>query len=290
MIVGYIGLGAMGRPMAANLARSFTTRVWNRTSSVASDHARGHGTVAVGSLAELAGVDVVCSCLPTDAEVAAVADELGPLLADGAVWLDHTSGDPAGAREIAQRLAGHGVGYLDAPVSGGTDGAAAATLAVMVGGDAQLLEQVTPVLDAVSAHVVHLGDVGAGMAVKAVNQMLLATHLWVAAEGLTMLAAAGVSPAKAIEVINSATGRSAVTEKHIPERALTGAYPKTFALRLIDKDVALASGFAHGLGVATPLLDLVRDLTDEAAASLDADADHVEIVRYVEQRAGVQLR
>jgi 3-hydroxyisobutyrate dehydrogenase len=225
MQVGFIGLGAMGRPMAANLARHLPTSVWNRTAAVATDHAATHGTLAVADVLDLAVVDVVASCLPTDAEVAAIAAELGPALRPGTVWLDHTSGAPAGSRAVAEALAAFDVGYLDAPVSGGTDGAERGALTVMVGGDERTLERVGPVLDAVAARVVHVGAVGAGMAVKAVNNALLAASLWAAAEGLVALQAAGVDASRALEVIAASSGRSFATEVLIPDRVVTRSFP-----------------------------------------------------------------
>ena len=286
--VAFLGLGAMGRPMAANLAARWPTTVWNRTTSVAEAHAAEHGSRAALELAEVAGAQVVCTCLPTDVEVAALATALGPQLAPGTVWIDHTSGDPAGARDVAALLAGYDVGYLDAPVSGGTDGAHRGALTVMVGGDAEDLAAVTPVLDAVAARVVHVGDVGAGMAVKAVNNALLATSLWAAAEGLTALAAQGVAPQAALEVIAGSTGRSFATETLIPDRVLDRSFPHTFALALLAKDVRLAGSVLAGAEVDAPVLHLIEQLTSAAAVELEG-ADHVELVRVVERAVGVEL-
>lgn len=288
MQVAFLGLGAMGRPMAANLARQWPTTVWNRTAAVTEAHHVAHGTSMAESLEELPPVDVVCTCLPTDAEVAAVAEVVGPRLTPGTVWVDHTSGDPSGSREVGSRLAGHGVAYLDAPVSGGTSGAAAGTLTVMVGGDEEALERVRPVLAAVAANVVHVGPVGTGMAVKAINNALLATSLWAAAEGLVALTAAGADPAAALEVIGTSTGRSFATQTLLPERVLTRAFPRTFALGLLAKDVGLAGGVLAEAQVDGPLLRLVEELTAGAAAEL-GDADHVELVRLVERAAGVEI-
>ena len=289
MRVAYVGLGAMGRPMAANLAASFPTTVFNRTAGVAHDHVAAHGGRAVEQLADLADAEVVCTCLPTDVEVAAVARVLGPLLAPGTVWLDHTSGAPQGSREVATALSGHGVDYLDAPVSGGTDGAARGALTVMIGGDAATLDRIRPVLGAVAERVVHVGGVGAGMAVKAVNNVLLATSLRAAAEGLAALARLGVPAATALEVINASSGRSFATERLLPERVLPRTFPFTFALELLAKDAGLAEVVVADAGVQTPLLTAVAALTRETAAELGPGADHVELVRVVEAAAGVHL-
>lgn len=288
MQVAYIGLGAMGRPMAANLAAQWPTIVWNRTVAVAETHRAAHGGAVATSLEGFGAVGVVCSCLPTDVEVAAVARVVGPTLQPGTVWVDHTSGDPTGSRDVARVLEGFGVGYLDAPVSGGTDGAAAGTLTVMVGGAEEDLDRVRPVLETVAARVVHVGPVGAGMAVKAVNNALLATSLWAAAEGLTALTAAGVDPDAALQVIGSSSGRSFATQTLLPERVLTRAFPRTFALGLLAKDVRLASGVLEDGGVDGRVLRLVDELTAAAAEEL-GEADHVELVKLVERAAGVEI-
>jgi 3-hydroxyisobutyrate dehydrogenase len=288
--IGYVGLGAMGGPMAARLAGAFPTRVWNRTGAVAAAHAAAHGSSAVGEVTDLADVDVVCTCLPTDVEVAAVAEVLGPRLRPGTVWLDHTSGAPAGSREVARGLAAHDVTYLDAPVSGGTAGAEQGTLTVMVGGDPDALGRVTDVLAAVAARVVPVGPVGAGMAVKAVNNALLATSLWAAAEGLAALQAAGVPASRALEVVNASSGRSFATEVLIAERVVTRTFPPTFALALLAKDVGLARAVLAEQGVEAPVVDRVAALTAAAAEELGPAADHVELVRVVEAANGIELR
>lgn len=286
--VAFLGLGAMGRPMAARLAQHGPTTVWNRTPGRAREHQEAHGTSAAQQLADLGPVDVVCSCLPTDVEVRAVAEQLAPNLAPGTVWLDHTSGAPAGARDLAALLADAGVDYLDAPVSGGTAGAEAGTLTTMVGGDPDALDRVRPVLAATTGRVVHVGPSGAGMAVKAVNNALLATSLWAAAEGLTALAAQGVPADRAIEVIATSSGRSFATDTLIPERVLDRSFPHTFALSLLAKDVGLAQGILDDAEVPAAVLTLVDELTRRAAEQLPG-ADHVELVRIVEQQTGIEL-
>lgn len=289
MEVGFVGLGAMGGPMAANLATRFPTTVWNRTAAVAEAHAAAHGTTVADELTDLADVDVVCTCLPTDVEVAAVAQALGPVLRPGTVWLDHTSGAPAGSRDVAAALAAHDVAYLDAPVSGGTAGAERGELTVMVGGDAEELERVGTVLDAVAARVVHVGPVGSGMAVKAVNNALLAAGLWAAAEGLAALQAAGVDASRALEVVNASSGRSFATEVLVAERVVTRTFPRTFALALLAKDVGIARDVLAEQGVDGRVLALVDELTAAASRTLGVDADHVELVRTIEAAVGVEL-
>lgn len=288
-MIGFIGLGAMGRPMAGNLATAAPTMVWNRTRAVAEAHAEEHGTEVAEVLTDLAEADVIVSCLPTTAEVAAVAGQLGPQLGPGVVWIDHTSGDPEASRTLAAQLGDHGVAYLDAPVSGGTDGAATGTLTVMVGGDPAVLEDVRWCLEAVGERIVHVGPLGAGHATKAVNNALLAANLWAAAEGFAALSAAGVRASLALEVVNGSSGRSYVTERLFPERVVTREFPNTFALPLLAKDVRLAGDVLRAAGLDADVLPLVERLTAAAADELGPDADHSELVRLVERAAGVEL-
>jgi 3-hydroxyisobutyrate dehydrogenase len=239
------------------------------------------------------GAAVVVTCLPTSREVEALLDGPDGLLAGlapGALLADCTSGDPAGSRRIAARLAERGVAFVDAPVSGGTSGAAAGTLTVMVGGDTADLERARPVFEAFGRRIVHCGPVGAGDAVKAVNNALLAVHVWSAAEGLATLAKAGVDPSVALEVINTSSGRSNTSENLFPERVLTGAFPRTFRLALLDKDIGIAADVAREQRVPTPLLQLTAELFRLAHHELGEEADHVEAVRVVERWAGVEIR
>lgn len=288
-MIGFIGLGAMGRPMAANLATVTPTTVWNRTHAVALEHAELHGTEVADDLVALADADVIVTCLPTTAEVAAVAELLAPHLGPGVVWIDHTSGDPQASRRLAAELGDHGVAYLDAPVSGGTDGAATGTLTVMVGGDAAVLEDVRWCLEAVGQLIVHVGPLGAGHATKAVNNALLAANLWAAAEGFAALTAAGVQASTALEVVNASSGRSFATDRLFRERVVTREFPNTFALPLLAKDVRLAGEVLRAGGIEGPVLALVEQLTDAAADELGAGADHTELVKITERAAGVEL-
>lgn len=292
--VAFLGLGAIGAPMARHLATdAFDLALWNRTAAKAHAVADGRRARVAATPADAArGADIVITCLPTSREVETLLDGDAGLLAGlarGAVVVDCTSGDPASSQRIADRLAGHGVGFLDAPVSGGVAGAEKGALTVMVGGDAALLERVHPVLAAFGSKIVHCGAVGAGHAIKAVNNALLAVHVWSAAEGLAALARAGVAPAVALDVINASSGRSNASEHLVPQRVLTRAFPRTFRLALLDKDIGIAADFARAQGVAAPLLQLTAELFRLAHRELGEDADHVEAVKLVERWAGVEI-
>ncbi|GAA6757753.1 NAD(P)-dependent oxidoreductase [Thermus oshimai] len=286
--VAFLGLGAMGYPMAGHLARRFPTLVWNRTFEKALRHQAEFGSKAV-PLEEVAEARVVFTCLPTTKEVAEVAERLFPHLRPGTYWVDATSGEPEASRRLAERLLERGVVYLDAPVSGGTAGAERGTLTVMMGGPEEGVEAVRPYL-AYAKKVVHVGPVGAGHAVKAINNALLAVNLWAAGEGLVALVKQGVSAEKALEVINASSGRSNATENLIPERVLTRAFPKTFALGLLVKDLGIAMGVLDGEKAPSPLLRLTRELYEVAKRALGGEADHVEALKVLEAWGGAEIR
>src|SRR5690348_42172 len=293
--VAFLGLGAIGRPMAARLAHAtgITLAVWNRTAERAESFGREHGARVAATPADAArGADVVITCLPVSADVESLLDGNDGLLATmakGATLVDCTSGDPATSRRIAATLVEHGVGFLDAPVSGGTSGAEQGTLTVMVGGDAALLDRVRPVLEAFGKKIVHCGPVGAGDALKSANNALLAVNVWSTGEGLAALAKAGVRPDVALDVINASSGRSNASMNLFPERVLTRAFPRTFRVALLDKDVGIAAGVAREQKVASPLLQLTAELFRLAHVELGEEADHVEAVKLIERWAGQEI-
>ena len=293
--VAFLGLGAIGTPMARHLAvPEFSLSVWNRTPAKATAFAAEFAVRAAATPGKAArGTDIIITCLPSSREVEALLDGPNGLLAGmakGSVLVDCTSGDPATSRRIAARLAERGIGFLDAPVSGGVAGAEIATLTVMVGGDAAILERVMPVLDAFGEKIVHCGPVGAGHALKAINQAMLAIHIWSLGEGLAALEKAGVTAAVALDVINASSGRSNSSQNLFPQRVLTRAFPRTFRLALLDKDVGIAAQVAREQKVPSPLLQLTAELFAAAHRELGEEADHVEVVKIIEHQAGVEIK
>jgi 3-hydroxyisobutyrate dehydrogenase len=293
--VAFLGLGAIGRPMAARLAHAegVTLTVWNRSPDKAASFATEHGVEQAPRAADAArGAEVVITCFPVSADVESVLEgEQGLLaaMARGTVLVDCTSGDPATSRRIAATLAGQDIGFLDAPVSGGVKGAVEGALTIMVGGDPSLLDRVRPVLEHCGKKIVHCGPVGAGDALKAVNNALLAIHIWSAGEGLVTLAKAGVKPDVALDVINASSGRSNSSMNLFPERVLTRAFPRTFRLALLDKDIGIAAEVAREQKVPAPLMQLTADLFRIAHNALGEEADHVETVKLIEQWAGQEI-
>jgi 3-hydroxyisobutyrate dehydrogenase len=280
--------------MAAHLAKRGSLVVWNRTQARAIEFAKTNPARVAGTPREAAaGSEVIITCLPTSREVETVLDGSDGVLAGagpGSLLLDCTSGDPASSRRIAARLAGRNIAFADAPVSGGVNGANAGTLTIMVGAEPQVFQRAQPILVAFGKRIQHVGPVGAGHAVKAVNNALLAVNLLAVGEGLAALAKAGVNPRSALEVLNASSGRSFVTESLVPERVLTGAYPRTFRLALLDKDVGIARSFVREAGVDAVMLDVAGRLLSQARSQLGEEADHVEVVRLIEEAAGVQIR
>ena len=294
MRVAFLGLGAIGTPMAAHLAKPpFDLTVWNRTKAKADAFASEYDATAAGSAAEaVRNADVVITCLPSSREVRDLVDGAEGILSaipQGALLIDCTSGDPATSKAIAESLAARGIDFVDAPVSGGVKGAVAGTLTIMCGGSNEAVERARPVLQAFGKKIVHCGSIGAGDAVKAMNQALLAVHIWSGGEALATLAKLGVSASIALDVINGSSGRSNTSENLFPERVIGRAFPRTFKLALLDKDIGIAADISAESGVPTPLIDLVASLIGQARSELGEEADHVEAVRVIESRAGVTI-
>ena len=295
MKVAFLGLGDIGALMAEHLSRDpFDLVVWNRTAAKAEDFVREHKARLAATPAEaVKNAEVVITCLPSSIEVEAILHgENGMLeaLRKGAVLVDCTSGDPPTSRSIAAELGGRGVDFIDAPVSGGTTAAKSGSLTVMWGGEALVFERVRPAIEAFGKKIVHAGPVGSGDALKAVNNALLAVHILSTAEGLAVLVKAGVDPKVALEVINASSGRSNSSENLIPQRVLTRAFPRTFRLALLEKDIGIAAVLADDLGARTPLISLAAARFHEARGRLGEAADHVEAVKMIEEENGIEIK
>ncbi|HUL69517.1 MAG TPA: NAD(P)-dependent oxidoreductase [Gemmatimonadales bacterium] len=292
--VSFLGLGAIGTPMASHLVGRYDLAVWNRTAARAEVFVQQHGGRAVPTpRAAATGSSVVFTCLPTSRDLERLLDGPDGLeggLERGALLIDCTSGDPATSIRIAQRLAMRGVGFIDAPVSGGTNGAAAGTLTVMAGGAEADVQRGRPYLESFATRIEHVGPVGAGHALKAINNSLLAVNILALAEGLAGLAKAGVAPRKALEVLNASSGRSFVSEVLVPERVLTGAFPNTFRLALLAKDVGIGVQLLESQHVGGPMISLAAELFRAARAALGEEADYLEAIKLIERQAGVELR
>ncbi len=266
-MVAVVGLGNMGLAMLRRLvSQGRTPRAWDLDAERRAAAAAAGASVP-GGLSGAVGPEVILS-LPDAGASETVLSALLPVLPKGAVIVDTSTIAPSEARALAAKAEGWGCAYLDAPVSGGPAGAAAGTLAMMIGGEAAALGRARPVLDLLAAKLLHIGPSGAGQVAKLVNNLLVATNLVVSAEALRLGQAAGVAPEALLPVINGATGRSAATEVNWPRWILSGAFDSGFAAGLMRKDVRLALGLAEAVGA--PL-----DATARAAAAWEALRDAV---------------
>lgn len=257
MTVGVVGLGNMGLGMAATLVRKGFGVAGFDISETRRAMACAAGVQAFAALSELFGVaETLVFSLPNARDVEAVVRAEGGLLGHSrkkVVVIDTSTSDPGTTRRLAGLLATAGHALLDAPVSGGPSGAAAGTLTMMVGGAEEDLALVRPVLEALSSRIVHVGPSGAGNVAKLVNNLLVAAHLVTAREAMRLSEAAGLSAEDALRVVNTATGRSAVTEVMLPRWVLNGAFDSGFSAGLMRKDVRLALEMAAEAGIELPL-------------------------------------
>ena len=269
--VAFIGLGVMGSLMAQNLeAAGFAVQSYDLNGKGNRKSAR----------AAADGADVLITMLPDgDAMREAVLDALPGLRAD-AIVVDMSSSDPAGTRALGQALAKNDIRMVDAPVSGAKFKAKDGTLAIMVGGDKAVVEQVMPVLRKLGSEIFHVGPLGAGHAIKALNNYLGAAGTLAGFEALLIAQAFGLDPGPMLEAINASTGRNSTTVRKIPQDVLTGAFASGFKLALMTKDVGIAAGLARGLKVETPFLKETLKHWRAAQKQLPRDADHTEIYKY----------
>ena len=278
--VAFIGLGAMGYRMASHLPKHFdTVYVWNRNFDKAKQHAIEYGTQAV-ELSQAVQADVIFSCLPTSADVEALIKTLN--IKSGAIWVDCTSGVPASAQKLAERLKIQNIDFLDAPVSGQTIGAETATLTVMIGGDTEAFERALPAVQAFGKLIKHVGASGAGFAVKAVNNMLMAVNLCAATEGLSTLKAHGVNLNEALDCINASSGKSNATETILPQRVMNRTFPLSFALPLLAKDTGIAVDLVRQAKLSAPIIGLTQSLIQVANDTAKPNSDFSSVVKMYE--------
>lgn len=286
--VGVVGLGRMGLGMAANLAvKGFRTLGVDPSPERCGLAART-GVAVVATPAELfAASNVVIASLPTADHVVEVVEGEGGFLAKapaGAVFVDSSTSEASVSRRLAAAAAGKGLGFLDAPVSGGPAGAEAGTLTMMIGGDPAHLATAMPALEAISGKRLHVGASGAGNVAKLVNNLLVGAHLLTVSEAVRLSEAAGVPAADVLAVVNAASGRSAVSEVNYPRWVLNGAFDSGFTMGLMRKDVRLAAALIAEVGASLPVSDLVARIWADSAARL-ADAEDFNRIVQDEPKA-----
>jgi 3-hydroxyisobutyrate dehydrogenase len=288
--IGFVGLGTMGSAMAANLARAgFPLTVWNRTPGRA-EPLRQLGAVQATTPLEVAQAsDVVVACLTDSPQVAEVL--FGPRglaegFAPGSLFIDCSTISPAKAREFGERLGEHGVAMLDAPVSGGSEGAVAGTLTIMVGGEAGDLERGRDVLQAMGRTITHLGPLGSGQVAKAVNQVILCgTYLGVA-EGIVLAMKAGMDPEKLVAALGAGAAGSWVLQNR-SERMISDRYPLGFKIALHRKDLAIALELSRSVGAVLPVAGLAATIEDGLIAQGHGDEDNSALAIAVRRLSGM---
>src|SRR2546428_3431646 len=286
MKIGFIGLGAMGFPMARHLTKEHEVIVWNRTREKAERHAREFGSRLHRDLSDCAAAEVIITMLPTSREVDEIVDRLLPHLRRGTLWIDATSGDPNASRETAKRLAEKGVAFVDAPVTGATIGAENATLTIMIGGSAGDFDRAKDVLRLCGKTIIHAGETGAGHAIKVLTNSIMGATVWITAECLLIAKQFGIDLKTALAVTNAGSGRSNASENLLPMRLVEHKWPLIFKLVHHDKDIRIATSIAHQQHASTPMLALTQNLFTAALHQLADQADYIEVAKVIAEMNG----
>lgn len=289
--VGFVGIGNMGWPMAANLVRAgFDVVVCDTAAGRATSFAREVGGRAAATAADAAaGAGVLVTMLPTSAHVVPVIHEVQSSLPAGAVVVEMSSGVPSVTRALAADLDGRGVCLVDCPVSGGVARAVTGELSIMAGGDADALARVAPVLAALGTSVHHCGGVGTGQAMKSLNNLVSAGGFLIGIEALLIGQRCGLEPDRMIEVLNASSGTNNSTQNKYAQFVLTRAFDSGFGLDLMAKDLGIAVDMAREAGVAVPFSATCAALWASATGLLGPGRDHTEMARFSEAIGGLEL-
>lgn len=294
MNVGFIGLGAMGLPMAKRvLSAGHTIYTTFHRRREPAEELRAMGASILATSAEVAkAADVVITILPADAELREVvcgADGILGGMTSGKVLIEMTSGTAMAMQEIAAAIEGKGASVLDAPVSGGTPAAEQGTLTVMVGGDEALLERFRPLLQAMGTRILHVGKVGQGKIVKIVNQMMAAVHLLTIGEAFALGIKNGADPDVLYEVIKSSSGYSKMMDLRLPGFLLEGSFQPGFKLDLMKKDVNLALESARASSTPVLLTSAAAQVFAAASAGGKGNNDFSAAAQFLASLAGIDL-
>ena len=278
--VAFLGLGALGSPMAANLLKAgFPLTVHNRSREREAPLAQAGAATAPSPAAAVATAELVCLCLSDDRAVQEVLEAAVAGLRPGSLVVDFSTIAPATSQALATALAARRVAYLDAPVTGGTEGARAGTLSVLVGGDEADLERARPLLAVIGERISHLGPVGAGQQAKAVNQVLVAGSYAAVAEALALGQRLGLPMEQVCTALAAGAAGSWALE-HRSAAMLRQEFPLGFRLSLHRKDLAIALEAAGGCDLNLPVTALVAQLEDELIARGHGDDDVAGLARW----------
>ncbi len=289
--VAFLGLGTMGAAMAANLARAgFSVTGWNRSPGRGAELAELGVTLAATPAEAVRDVDIAVMCVSDTPDVEAVLfgpDGVVDGAREGTLVIDCSTIAPSGSWDFAARLRERGIAMVDAPVSGGSEGAQKATLTIFVGGDADDVERARPVLAAMGKTITHVGPIGAGQAVKAVNQVILAgTYLGVA-EGIVLAIRAGLDVEQVVEALGGGAAQSWVLANR-SSRMLANDYPLGFKVALHRKDLGIALDLAAQLGASLPVSALAAQLESGLIAQGHAEDDMSALARAIRGLSGLE--
>ena len=291
MRVGFVGLGTMGGPMAANAARAgFEVSAWNRTAGRAGDLAELGVRILATPAAVAAASDVTITMVSDTPDVEAVLfgpDGVAEGATRGSLVVDMSTISPSATRDFAERLAAKGVGMLDGPVSGGSEGAKKATLSIFIGGETGDLERARPVLESLGTMITHVGPIGSGQAVKAVNQVILAgTYLGVA-EGIVLALKAGLDVDQIVGALSGGAAQSWVLTNR-SGRMKDNDYPLGFKVGLHRKDLGIALEMARELGAALPVSALCEAIEAGLMGQGHGDDDMSAVARSIRGLSGLE--
>lgn len=281
-VVGFVGLGAMGLPMATRLIKAgYLVQGFDLSEGARKKLEETGGRACERAELTAHGAQAVITMLPNSAIVNEVA--LGSLAdhLDGAVLIDMSSSSPTDTRKLGKELDKRGLQMVDAPVSGGVKRAAEGSLAIMVGGDTAHVARVRPVLEALGQSIFETGPLGSGHAMKALNNFVSAAGLTATCEAIVVGKKFGLDPEQMVDILNASTGRNNSTENKIKPFILSGTYQGGFSLALMAKDLGVAAGLSDAMESRSPTLHLMASLWAAAREQLQDGADHTEINRYL---------
>jgi 3-hydroxyisobutyrate dehydrogenase len=289
--IAFAGIGNMGWPMAANLVKAgFEVTACDAVRGRAASFAAETGAKAAESPADAAeGAECVVIIVPTSKQVGEAVEAMLPSLAKGMLVVDMTSGQPGRTREIAAMLSGHGVAMIDAPVSGGVPRAKTGQLAIMTGGEEADVDRAEPVLKAMGTSIHRCGPIGAGQAMKALNNLVSAGGFLMGIEALLIGQRFGLDPSKMVDVLNASSGMTNSSQKKFKEYVLSRRFDAGFGLDLMVKDLSIALEVGRETATPTPFSALCREMWAASAAMLGPGADHTAMAKLSEQMTGTVL-
>src|SRR5919109_3953294 len=292
-IIGFIGLGIMGKPMARNLMKAGYSLVVHNRSRAAVDELSKEGAQSATSPQEVASrSEVVITMLPDSPDVELVYSGENGVFAGakaGMLLIDMSSISPVVTRKLAAEAEQRGIDMIDAPVSGGEAGAIGATLSIMIGGRASAVERAMPIFQTLGKNIVHVGDAGAGQVTKAANQMVVGTTIAIVAEALVLAAKAGVDPAKVRQALLGGFAQSKILDAH-GQKMLDGNFKPDFRIRLHEKDMKIALATGSEYGVPLIVTGQVAQMMTAMKSMGNGDLDHSGLVKFVEELAQTELR